>query len=275
LYRRDERKAARVLGGWIAAGSLTLASSCATLGDINAFSPADDVQFGKQAYAEVLADQKILTGGPQVAQVERVSQRLIAAVKESEPELAKLFEWEVKVIDDPATANAFCLPGGKIAVYTGILPVAQSDAGLAVVLGHEIAHATLRHGTKAMTRQYTAATLIDYALHGPVAQELAGLGNQLVQLQFSKPAELEADHDGLFFLARAGYDPREAVAFWKRMQAKSGGGETSAFAEFLSTHPSDEHRIAQLEELLPQALEEYQAHAGGAAPEPGKHSVKH
>jgi predicted Zn-dependent protease len=271
LYRSSRREAWKRRAG---AGWLALTASCASLPDINAFSPQDDVKLGEQAYKEVLADQKILTGGPQVAMVQRVTDRLVAAVKESQPELGNLFPWEVRVIDDPETANAFCLPGGKIAVYTGILPVAKTDAGLAVVLGHEIAHATERHGTKAMTRQVGFEILIEYALNGPVAKDLAGIGSQLAQLQFSRPAELEADHDGLFFLARAGYDPREAVAFWKRMQAKSGGADPSGIELFLSTHPSDEARIAQLEELMPQALEEYQAGAGGPAPEPGKHSVK-
>ncbi len=271
LYRAPRREAWTLRAG---AGLVALCASCASLAHINLIPPEDDVRLGEQAYQEVLAGQKVLADGPQVAMVERVTDRLVAAVKESDPEIANLFQWEVKVIDDPATANAFCLPGGKMAVYTGILPLAQGDAGLAVVMGHEIAHATNRHGTAAMTRMYGASMLIETVLKGQVAQSLAGITASLVNLKFGREAELEADHDGLFFLARAGYDPRESVAFWKRMQAKSGGGETSQFEQFLSTHPSDDVRIAQLEKLLPQAIQEYEAHAGGPPPEPGKHSIK-
>ncbi len=265
--RTDAGRRARSLGRLFGASFLAAGASCASF---NVFSPSDDVQLGAQAYGEVLAGQRILTSGPKVEMVERVTSRLVEAVKVQEPELGNLFEWEVKVIDDPETANAFCLPGGKMAVYTGILPVAESDAGLAVVMGHEIAHATRRHGSAAMTRQYTTAAVIEYALGGSTAQGIADIGAQLVHLKFGRGAELEADHDGLFFLAHAGYDPREAIAFWTRMNELSGGGAPAGYAEWLSTHPSDETRIAELEKLLPDALMAWRQAGGEPGPSSGK-----
>jgi predicted Zn-dependent protease len=279
LYRRAlarTRSSTAALAGraLLATTVLGAGAGCASLSSVNLFAPQDDVQLGRQAYQEVLANERVLTSGQEVQQVERVTARLVEAVKIEEPELGELFEWEVRVIDAPETANAFCLPGGKMAVYTGILPVAKSDAGLAVVMGHEIAHATRRHGTAAMTRAVGFQTLIEYALNGPVTQSLAGIGSQLAQLQFGQSAELEADREGVMYLARAGYDPREAVEFWSRMAQLSGGDEPSWLEGFLSTHPSNQKRIDQLQDLMPEALAVYEESRGGGGAQPGTRKVR-
>lgn len=247
FYRRRPERARRALALVALAAPL---GSCQMITSLNAFTPAQDVELGTQTYAEILSGAKVVSSGPQVEGVRRVANKLIEAARATEPELVELFEWETNLIDDPETVNAFCLPGGKIAVYTGILPVTQDDAGLAVVLGHEIAHATRRHGTKAVTRQLGLDIVVRAAL-GEDYLAIAQVGESLVHLSFGREAELEADSDGLRFLARAGYDPREAVRFWQRMEAL--GGE--APPEWLSTHPSHGHRIEQLEEMMPEALE--------------------
>lgn len=246
-------------------------SGCAAVQEavsgFNTFSVADDMELGRVAYHETLAESAVVSSGPQAEQVRRVTARLVEAALVDAPGFARDFAWEATLIDAPDTVNAFCLPGGKMAVYTGILPVAQSDAGLAVVMGHEIAHATLRHGTKAVSRQQVFAggiAALDLILRGSdrdpeYATAAAAVGTALVGLKFGRSAELEADRVGLITMARAGYDPREAVGFWQRMAAQSGGGQGP---EFLSTHPSHGNRIEQIESLLPEALAIYQAGSG-------------
>jgi predicted Zn-dependent protease len=224
----------------------------------NLFSESDDMQLGLTAYQEVLAEEHVIAAGPEAQMVERVMQRLAAVAEDPG------FEWEVKLLDASDTVNAFCLPGGKMCVYTGILPIAQGEAGLAVVMGHEIAHAVARHGTERLS-QSTAAELVLAAASPQLEkhQELAGLllaGYQLGSLGWGRKQESEADHIGLIYMARAGYDPREAVRFWERMSALGGSG----VPEWLSTHPSDETRASNIEALMPEAMEEYErARAGG------------
>jgi predicted Zn-dependent protease len=234
------------------AGLLTLAlvsTACQ-----NMFTLQDDMRLGAQAYTQLLEQETLASPGPTTAMVEGVTARLVAAARREDPQVANVFDWEVKVISDDETVNAFCLPGGKMAVYTGILPVTGDDTGLAVVMGHEIAHAIERHGTQAMTRQYGAELLIQILLEGD-AQDWAGLGNSLLQLSYGREAELVADRKGLRYMALAGYDPRAAVAFWTRM-AELGGG---APPEFLSTHPSNANRIRQIQSLLPALIPIYEA----------------
>ena len=224
----------------------------------NMFTVQDDVVMGAQAYEEIQSTSPVIHSGPAVNQVERVTARLVNSALKTGPEIAHLFEWDVCVIDADDTVNAFCLPGGKMAVYTGILPVAGSDAGLAVVLGHEIAHATHRHGTQRVTRD----TMISFGIdlyskdksekERETATDLAHLG---LRLPFSREHELEADRLGLTYMATAGYDPREAVMFWQRMAAAGSG----ATLEWLSTHPSDAHRIQQIQSLLPEVIPIYEA----------------
>jgi len=211
----------------------------------------------------VLAQSQVITSGPEVEQVVRVVKRLAPATGAA----AQGFDWQVSVIQSPQI-NAFCLPGGKIAVYTGILPVAQTDAGLATVLGHEMAHATARHGSQRHFQQSIAQTamagaaysLSDYSpeKRGMIMAALGAGAQYGVLLPFSRQHESEADEIGLIYMARAGFDPRESIAFWERM-AGTGGNQPP---EFLSTHPSHGTRIERLKELMPKAMAEYEK-AGG------------
>jgi predicted Zn-dependent protease len=214
----------------------------------------EDVNLGAQAYDQALGDAPRITSGAQFEQVKRAMDRLVAALGSDDPG----FPWEVTLIDDPATVNAFCLPGGKMAVYTGILPVAASEAGLAVVMGHEIAHALARHGVQRMQLEMGKQGLLELA--ASFYPEYAGYSEladtvmtYTVSLPWGRGDELEADEIGLILMARAGYDPREAAKFWERMSAL---GESST-PSFLSTHPSHGQRIDQLNALLPKALEIY------------------
>ena len=237
-------------------------SSCQALSNLNLYSTQDDVTLGLQAFQQVTAEEKIVKSGPDVDQVKRVTDRLVAAAIERKPEIASQFQWEVVVIDAPDTVNAFCLPGGKMAVYTGILPVTQSDAGLAVVMAHEISHATERHGTERLTRNMGLSVAIDILTQDEDQAAVASvLGNLGLGLPWSRYDELEADREGLFIMAQAGYDPREGPVFWQRMSQMSGGGG-SGLEEYLSTHPSHDRRIEQLTELVPQALPIYEAAVG-------------
>lgn len=171
------------------------------------------------------------------------------------------FEWEFNAVDD-ATVNAWCMPGGKVVVYTGILPVTQDETGLAVVMGHEIAHAIARHGNERMSQaialQGAGMTLEILTGEKPsVARDLFlqsfGIGSALGMLAYSRKHETEADKMGLVFMAMAGYDPREAPKFWERMS--QGGGQ--APPEILSTHPSDQTRMRDLEAFMSEALKYY------------------
>lgn len=252
-------------GSALVLGLALLAPACFTVPitgrtQFNLFDTADDLALGKDAYVGVLKESEgqLVRTGPEVELVRKVVDR-IAAVSDDPG-----FEWEANVIRDPEMVNAWCMPGGKIAVYTGILPVCQGETGLAVVLGHEIAHAIARHGTSRMSQAVATQIGLEVAAASDedVAQYKEALAlavNLLVLMPFGRDDELEADHIGLIYMARAGYDPREAVAFWKRMAAASGG---AAPPEFLSTHPSNENRIAAIEALLPQAMAEYEATKG-------------
>lgn len=233
-------------------GLAAVAPGCANL---NLFSVNQDAELGAQAYTEILGPEKLITSGADHAMVTRLMEELVEAARYEEPAMVDAFEWEVSLIDNDEVVNAFALPGGKMAVYTGILPVAGSDAGLAVVMGHEIGHVIERHGTEAMTRQYGAAVLIEIVTDGAAAKELANVASSLVHLKFGRSAELEADRRGLMYMARAGYDPREAREFWTRMSQMGG----DAPPEWLSTHPSHENRIRQIEELLKEAVPIYEA----------------
>lgn len=178
-----------------------------------------------------------------------------------ESELANL-KWEFHLVRD-SNVNAFCMPGGKVVFYEGIIPVARTEAGIAVVMGHEIAHAVAKHSNERMSHQMLAqygsgiaglAFSKKSALMQQTIGTLFGLGaNVGFILPYSRKHEYEADRLGLIFMAMAGYDPNEAVAFWQRMSASSKG----SVQEFMSTHPSDESRIAQMKAVLPEALGYY------------------
>lgn len=232
---------------------------------------SQETQMGAQAYAEVKNDPKMKqsTDPREIDPVKRVAARVIEAAKRSKySEMANQFEWEVTVIKDDQTMNAFALPGGKIAVYTGIFPAAKTEAGLAAVMGHEVVHALARHGGERMSQNTLAQTTlqaIGIALGvsgaNPVVSQGAmaalGVGAQVgVLLPFSRKHESEADYVGVLLAADAGYDPREAIELWTRMGAMSGGKSAS---EFMSTHPSHETRIEQLEEWMAEAMPIYQS----------------
>ena len=242
--------------------ALTLvgAPSCQTVpitgrSAFNMFSVSQDMQLGAEAYQEIKQQNPLVTSGPQLEMVRRAMNNLVAAANEYD----QGYEWEVELIDDPQMVNAFALPGGKMAVYTGILPVAGDETGLAVVMGHEIGHVLGRHGTQRMSTEGLASTAIQLMTSGEKAQ-LAGTVLGVLSLGYGRNQELEADHIGLILMAKAGYDPRAAVTFWQRMmEGREGGGP-----EWLSTHPSGDRRIAQIESLLPEALTYYQA--GAARP---------
>jgi predicted Zn-dependent protease len=230
---------------------------------------SQELQLGAQAYAQVKNDPKVkLSQDPrEVEPVKRVAQRIIEAAKHSKyAEMAKQFQWEVAVIKDDKTMNAFALPGGKIAVYTGIFPVAKNEAGLAAVMGHEVVHALARHGAERISQSMVAQIGLEAANialgasgGGPLLSQGAmaalGAGVQVgVLLPFSRAHESEADYIGLLLAAQAGYDPREAPRLWERMEQLSGG---KAPSEFLSTHPSHGTRIQQLQKWMPEALAYY------------------
>lgn len=221
-------------------------------------SVSQEATLGLQTYQQVLAQSQSVNSGRDLEMVKRVVSRVAKATGTA----GRDFDWQVSLIQD-RQINAFCLPGGKIVVYTGIIPVAENEAALATVLGHEMAHATSRHGAQRIFEQNLAQTAItgvaaslsdmDYDKQRAVMGAL-GAGAQFgVLMPFSRKHESEADHIGLIYMARGGYDPQESVRFWKRME---NAGQSQP-PEFLSTHPSHGTRIQQLEEWMPQALEEY------------------
>ncbi len=215
-------------------------------------------QLGADAYRETLKGEKISTDARLTRIVERVGWRIARASNQPN------FEWEFKLIDDPDVVNAFCLPGGKVAVYSGILPVAETEAGLAVVLGHEVAHATARHGAERMSQQLGANLVLEAANAGLKNNKnrdliMAGLGVGAtvgVLLPYSRTHESEADEIGLIYMSKAGYDPREAPRFWERMNSMAKGGRPP---ELLSTHPSPEKRSSNLRRQVNEVMGDYNA----------------
>jgi metalloendopeptidase OMA1, mitochondrial len=222
---------------------------------------------GVQAYNEILHDPKIrVSQDPaEVEAVKRVASHIIDAAKASKySETAKKFEWDVTVIKDDSIQNAFALPGGKIAVYTGIFPVAKNEAGLAAILGHEVVHALARHGAERMSQGLVAQTVVLGASLGAASQginpQIAQLaGGALAQfgyiLPYSRKHESEADYIGLLLAADAGYDPQEAIHVWERMEQLTKGQQPP---QFMSTHPSHGSRIKQMKEWMPEAMGHYQ-----------------
>jgi len=230
----------------------------------NILSVDDELDLGQQAYVEELdaakqAGHSMLTGGAEYDRVMSVSRRIFDAANRMHPEIAQRFNWEMTVIDDPETVNAWALPGGKSAVFTGLLPVTTTDAQLAVVIGHEAAHAIARHGGERMSQHAALNVLMSAGFQLSEAdagtQEVIMNALGLGTLAFSRSQESEADHLGLLIAADAGFDPREAIPLWENMAA--AGGE--APLEFLSTHPSESTRIQRLNELMPEAMAVWQA----------------
>ena len=249
LYRTTRTRLMRA-PQFLLAAALMLFASCQTVPitgryAFNGFSIEQDKEMGAAAYDDMMSQEKLLTSGPEFELVNRAMNRLVAASTEYDPG----FDWEVSVIDNPEVVNAFALPGGKMAVYTGIIPVAQSETGLAVVMGHEIGHVIGRHGTQRVSSSGAVDVVLDLLLEGD-AHAIAGKLTGVLQLGYGRSQELEADHIGLILMGKAGYDPREAESFWQRMAAISGEAPT----EWLSTHPSNSRRIDQIREKLPEAM---------------------
>lgn len=229
-----------------------------------------EMQMGASAYADAKKGGKISTDPRINNRVQQVGKRIAAATGLD-------YEWEFTVFDEPDTVNAFCLPGGKVGIYTGILKVTQNDAGLATVVAHEVAHATARHGAERYSQDMMLAlggAVIGQAVAGKEGSEANkekwnvafGLGSSLlVALPHSRMQESEADRMGLIYMAKAGYDPHEAVGLWERFKKhKEQQGQSQV--EFLSTHPTDETRIQNIQSHLPEALSYY---SGGGASTPG------
>lgn len=256
----------------IAMVSWLAACSTVPLSGRKQLSLVSDDQIQQQAasaYKEFLGDPstKVITGSADAAMVKKVGNRIASAVNQylQAEGLSNQFNfnWEFNLVQS-ADVNAWCMPGGKVAVYTGILPFTGGEEGLATVMGHEIAHAIARHSMEQMSNQYAlqiGAQVLGVATSGKssivqgLVQNAYGIGGQLMSLKYSRGNETEADQLGLMFMAMAGYNPQQAVSFWERMAgAKSKANKTP---EFLSTHPDDARRVANLKKLIPQAMRYY------------------
>ena len=239
-----------------------LASGCSTVpvtgrAQLNLMSPGQEMQLGLTSFEDTKKQVPISQDAKANALVQKVGQRIAALAAADMPNA----QWEF-VVFQSKEANAFCLPGGKVGVYTGILPITKDEAGLAAVLGHEIAHAVARHGGERMSEAMvvqTGGSLLGIGLANSDPRLLAavqlayGVGAKVgAELPHSRAQESEADHIGLFYMARAGYDPEQALKFWERFAAfnQQSGGETPWF---LRTHPLDDVRIKQLKEWMPEA----------------------
>ncbi len=221
-----------------------------------------------QEYDQFLHEHKISTDKQATQMVKRVGKRIQQAVtkylaEHNRADLLEGYDWEFNLVEDKQ-ANAWCMPGGKVVVYTGILPITKDETGLAVVMGHEIAHAIAEHGAERMSQELIrqlGGVALTVALQEKPEETKAlwltayGVGTQVgVMLPYSRLHESEADHLGLIFMAMAGYNPEKAIEFWQRMEKLSAAPPVP---EFLSTHPSHETRIQQLKSWLPEAMKYY------------------
>jgi predicted Zn-dependent protease len=251
-----------------------LLAACATVPlterrSLHLVSDSELLSLSVDQYTKTLNESKLSNDPQKVQMVKRVGEKIGQATadllkeKGLESEIQN-YHWEFNLIDDPKVVNAWCMPGGKVAVYTGILPVAGGETGLAVVMGHEIAHALAKHGNERMSQGLLAqlggvglsmALGTNPGLTQDIFMQAYGVAAQVgVLLPYSRLQESEADHIGLVLMAKAGYDPREAIPFWERMN-KEGGSRPP---EFLSTHPAPESRIDNIKTLIPEAMRYYQ-----------------
>lgn len=229
---------------------------------------AEIIPMANQQYDSVVRIANLSKNQQQTALIKNVGTRIQRAVEQymaennASSELAG-FQWEFNLIEDPNTVNAWCMPGGKVAFYTGIMPICKDEAGVAVVMGHEVAHAVANHARERMSQGLVANGLLG-TLGAAIGQnptltkqlffQAVGVGAQVGMLKFSRQHESEADKIGLIFMAMAGYDPHEAPKFWERMSSQGGGAEPP---EWLSTHPSHSSRISDLNAAIPEAMRYY------------------
>lgn len=225
------------------------------------------LSLSNQEYTKYMASAKKSTDAANTAMVQRVGRRLANAVEtylknNGYANDLKNYSWEFNLVQD-GSANAFCMPGGKIVVYEGLLPYTRNETGLAIVLGHEIAHAVAKHSAEQLSKQQNqqiGTNILGNVLNqavgsgvGDIASSVAGQYFSFRNLKYSRDNETEADYMGLIFAAMAGYDPQEAIPFWKRMSAGTSTGKSDIFSD----HPSDEKRIAALQKEMPTALKYY------------------
>jgi predicted Zn-dependent protease len=251
----------------------SLLAACATVPlterrSLHLVSDSELLSLSVDQYTKTLKESKLSQDPQKVQMVKKVGEKIAQATadllkeKGLESEIQN-YHWEFTLIDDPKTVNAWCMPGGKVAVYTGILPIAGGETGLAVVMGHEIAHAIAKHGNERMSQGLlvqlggvglSVALGTNAGLTQDIFMQAYGAATQVgVLLPYSRLQESEADHIGLILMAKAGYDPREAIPFWERMN-KEGGSRPP---EFLSTHPAPKSRIDNIKALIPEAMKYY------------------
>jgi len=230
-------------------------------------SNAEIIPLSFQNYQQVINEGKLSDNPEQTAMIKRVGVKIQQAVEEYMAQTNNMqhlngFEWEFNLLDE-ATVNAWCMPGGKVAFYTGILPICKDEVGVAVVMGHEVAHAIANHGRERMSQQMALNGILSIGsaaagnstnMVDDLLLQAVGAASPLGMLKFSRDQESEADHMGLIFMAMAGYDPGAAPIFWQRMSSMAGGEQPP---EFLSTHPSHEHRIADLNKWQAEANKYY------------------
>ncbi len=260
----------KVVSVWLAASVLYACATVPVTGrrQLSLVSNDEIVSQSAVEYQKVLTGGKLSTDQQQVETIRRVGARIQKAVEAymAEKGLSDQlvgFKWEFNLIQDDKTVNAWCMPGGKVAFYTGILPICKDETGIAIVMGHEVAHAIANHGRERMSEAMVANGLLGtlgaaMGQNPTLTQQLLlkslGVGANVGMLKFSREHESEADHIGLIFMAMAGYDPKEAPKFWERMSTMSGGQQPP---EFLSTHPSHETRVKDLEGWIPEAMQYY------------------
>jgi predicted Zn-dependent protease len=253
--------------------TVLMLASCSTVpitgrSQLNLIPGSSMLSMSAQQYGTFLQENKLSQNAQQTATVKRVGARVQDAVERyfvsaGLQDSLKSYKWEFNLVEDKQV-NAWCMPGGKVVVYTGILPIAGDDAGLAVVMGHEIAHAIAEHGNERMSQgliaQMGGAALSAALATKPEAtrqlwMSVYGVGSQYGAIMpYGRMQESEADHLGLVFMTMAGYDPNVAITFWERMAAQKGG---KAPPEFLSTHPADATRIANIKRLIPTVIAQY------------------
>jgi predicted Zn-dependent protease len=219
-------------------------------------SSSQEIRLGNEAYSEILKEEKTITSGANYEMVQRVGEKVALAANRLYPDAVKNYQWKFALIKDKDAVNAWALPGGKCAVYTGLLPVTENEDALGIVMAHEVAHVIARHGAERASHSVATAVIAGVAMSEmnttdrTIVLGAYGLG---VALPFSRTQETEADQLGLYIAADAGYDPRQAIPLWERM----GKAGNKAPAEFMSTHPSSESRIVNIRGWLPKAMMYY------------------